>query len=330
MVPLSSQNPAKGPLVTPTWGGGFLLSDGQDRFRWSLTHSNLLVFTHNAISADRPDPSVQDVFDHVNATHQRSGKDQFYLDGEISRLELEWARGLPGRWEVGVLLPLIRASGGAFDDTIDDFHEAFGFSDAGRSSAPLADVGFILATEDGGFELDRGELGDVELGDLTLSVRYGLPDVGKKGHSEVGLFVELPTGETETLAGSGNVDVEVEVSMGWEFTHSRLTFGAGYAFLGNLDAAPDVTVEDSITLAIAWELRLRSRHRFITQLLHASSPFQELREGIAEATDLVAFGPRFALPRNWYVDVVVLEDFLNHKSDLDIGMTVNLTWLPGP
>ena len=43
-----------------------------------------------------------------------------------------------------------------------------------------------------------------------MSGRYALPAMGKRGRAEVGLFVELPTGETDTLAGSGNLDTAVE------------------------------------------------------------------------------------------------------------------------
>ena len=52
------------------------------------------------------------------------------------------------------------------------------------------------------------------------------------------------------------------------------------------------------------------------------------RLGISEPTDLIAFGPRFALNRKWYLDVTFIEDLLNHNSDLDVGMMMNLTWLP--
>lgn len=329
MTPLSPQSPVKSPFVTPTWGGGFLLPDGQDRFRLSLTHSNLLAASRGVISSERPDPSIEDVFDFVEDSQARNGDEEFYFDGEVSRLELEWARGLPRRWEVGALLVLNRSSGGTFDDAIDNFHDEFGFSDAGRSSAPVDEVGFILATDEGGFALDSDELGDVEVGDLTLMARYGLPDVGKKGRAEVGLFVELPTGDTDTLAGSGELDVALEVSMGWSYKHSRLTFGVGYAFLGDLEGAAGVPVDDSISAALAWEIRLRSRHRLIAQLLHATSPFDDLdADGLSEPTDLFALGPRFALNRKWYLDVTFIEDFLNHTSDLDVAMTVNLTWLP--
>ncbi len=330
MTPLSPQSPVKSPFVTPTWGGGFLLPAGQDRFRLSLTHSSLLNYSQGVISSERPDPSIEDMFEFVEARQARKGDDEFYFDGEISRLELEWARGLPGRWEVGALLVLNRSSGGTFDDTIDSFHEQFGFSDAGRSSAPVDAVGFIFATEEGGFALDNQQLGDVQIGDLTLMARYGLPDLGNKGHAEVGVFLELPTGDTDTLAGSGEVDVALEVSMGWAFKHSRLTYGVGYAFLGDLEGAEGVAVQDSISAALAWELRLRSRHCFIFQLLHTTSPFADSdADAISEPSDLIALGPRFALKRRWYLDVTFVEDALNHFSDLDLAMTLNLTWLPG-
>ncbi len=119
--------------------------------------------------------------------------------------------------------------------------------------------------------------------------------------------------------------------MGWAFKHSRLTFGVGYAFLGDLDGAEGIPVDDSISASLAWEIRLRSHHRFIAQLLHSTSPFDDSdADGISEPTDLLAFGPRFALNRKWYLDVTFIEDYLNHNSDLDVAMTVNLTWLPGP
>jgi hypothetical protein len=330
MTPLSPQSPVKSPFVTPTWGGGFLLPTGQNRWRMSLTYSNVLTYSQGVISSERPDPSMDDIFHLVEERHERKGDDEFYFDAEVARLELEWARGLPGRWEVGAVLVVNRSSGGMFDDTIDNFHEEFGFSDAGRSSAPANDVGFILATDDGGFALDNEQLGDVEIGDLTLMARYGLPDMGKKGHAELGVFLELPTGDEDTLAGSGNVDVALEYSMGWQYKHSRLTFGVGYAFLGDLDGAAGVPVDDSISAALAWEVRLRSRHRIIAQILHATSPFDDSNaDGISESTDLLALGPRFALNRDWYLDVTFIEDYLHHNSDLDVAMTVNVTWLPG-
>jgi hypothetical protein len=103
----------------------------------------------------------------------------------------------------------------------------------------------------------------------------------------------------------------------------------GYAFLGDLEAAEGVPVDDSISAALAWEIRMRSRHRFIAQFLHATSPFDDSSaDGISESTDLFAFGPRFALNRKWYLDVTFIEDILNHNSDLDVAMTLNLTWLP--
>lgn len=329
MTPLSPQSPVKSPFVTPTWGGGFLLPAGQDRWRLSLTHANLLNASQGVISAQRPDPSIADLFQFVEDRQVRKGDDEFYFDGEVSRLELEWARGLPGRWEIGALLVLNRSSGGSFDNAIDNFHDTFGFSDAGRSSAPVDTVGYILATESGGFALDSQQLGDVEIGDLTLMARYGLPGLGSKGRAEVGVFVELPTGDSASLAGSGNLDLALEFSVGWAFKHSRLVLGLGYAFLGDLEAAKGVPVNDSISAALAWELRLRSRHRFITQFLHATSPFDGLSaDGISEPTDLLAFGPRIALNRKWYLDVTFIEDLLNHNSDLDVAMMVNLTWLP--
>ena len=289
----------------------------------------MLSFSAGVLTSVPPDPTIQEIFDHVTERQARNGKDEFYFDGEVSRLELEWSRGLPGRWEVGAQIYFHRASGGAFDSAIDSFHESFGFPDSGRNTAPVNDVGFILATPDGGFALDRGDVGGVELGDLTLMARYGLPDVGKNGHAEVGIFVELPTGNTDTLSGSGDVDVAVEMSMGWDFHWCRLTFGVGYAALGELEAAKGVPVRDSLSAALAWEFRLRSRHRLFAQVLHATSPFADSEaDTISEPVDLVAFGPRLALNRSWYLDVAFVEDFLNHNSDLDVGMTLNLTWLP--
>jgi hypothetical protein len=326
-APLRPVLPTRTPYLNPTFGGGFLLPRGQSQYRMSLSHTNFLTFSAGVIDSSRPDPTIEDIYQYVQDVHATTGDGLFYFDGEVTRIELAWSRGMPGKWELGVEMPVIRYSGGMFDHTIEEFHEAFGFGTAGRDVAPENDVGFIFLHDDGKLELDPDDAGNFEPGDLMLSARFSLPMPGKRTSAEAGVFVELPTGETDVLAGSGSTDVALSFSMGWTFSRCRLSFGLGYALLGDLDGAPDIPINDSFSAGVTWEVRFTPRIWWITQYLHSQSSVHDTGvEDVSDAAELVAIGPRFEMGRNLYLDFVAIEDAFNHNSDLDIGLLFNLTW----
>src|SRR5712671_2948542 len=66
------------------------------------------------------------------AAIQSLGEDAYYVDGEFGVLDLTFHYALTSRTSAYSTLPLYAFGGGGLDGTIEGFHNAFGFDNAGR------------------------------------------------------------------------------------------------------------------------------------------------------------------------------------------------------
>lgn len=328
-VPLRPQGPLRLPFVTPVFGGGFLLESDQWRFGWGFSHSNIHTFSPKTLTNAEQSPTIDEVIDRAHSIHDTTGDTVYYFDAETTRIDLTLHRGLPGGWEVGVDLPLITRVGGALDRIINEFHDEFGFPDAYRDESPENANATLLLTKNGDITLTGDDLEGTVLGDLALSAQYRLPLGRERFRAETSVVLELPTGDAETLAGSGTTDVALAFSAGWSFRNSRLVTGAGYAFLGGLTALPGVQVSDTVTATVSYQYHMTRRTWFLMQFVHSTPPYHKLESRHLDLpTELVAVGPRVQIGNRWYLDLTVVEDLFYHGADLDVGALVNLSFLP--
>jgi len=323
------QLPARLPLLFPALGGGSFLAPFESRFGAEIFYSSTLQYTRGVIASERPDPTLDDVLAYMDAVYAATGKTLFYYDGETARLDLGWRMGLPGGWEVGLDLPLIRHSGGWADEPVSQFHRLLGVSDAGRDSAPRGAAAAVFLSSDGSYRLTGDDFPSAALGDIAVRARVRLPSPGPAFAADLTLAIELPTGDPDLLAGSGGVDASAGLTFAWRHARSRWTAGLGYSALGGLESLPDVDLSDVWAATAAYEVRLGSRAAFIAQLLHGTSPFLSIRkDGISDPAGLLGAGVRLAAGGGWSVDLALVEDFYRHNTDLDIGLLLGASWTP--
>lgn len=151
-----------------------------------------------------------------HAVAETAAGEAFIADGETSRIAFEYRRGIGERLEVGVEIPWLTHQRGGLDSFIDGWHDFFGFPDGARDDRPrdLLEFAYI----DSGarrVDLTRSTSG---LGDLRFVAGYRLP-----GSDSLALRfgLKLPTGDDESLLGSGGTDVTVGIAGG-----SRSLFGS--------------------------------------------------------------------------------------------------------
>jgi hypothetical protein len=158
------------------------------------------------LAADRREAVVRlDIAN--NFTRRMLGGETIWLDGETYELTLA-LRGGAGwhgrRVEWGVELPLVAHSGGLLDDAIDDWHDALGLRDGGRSR--VASDLLRYSYERDGVELLRVDRAASGLGDLRLTAGLGL-DENPAHPVALRAQLKLPTGDSERLFGSGGADI---------------------------------------------------------------------------------------------------------------------------
>jgi hypothetical protein len=177
---LRNSNPLLQTLGAPAMQGGELTPAGVLEYRWILNMAN---------HADRGlDDGEESVF-----------------DGESYYLALELRYGVNPRLELGMDLPLVAHTGGAFDNLIKDWHELLGFSNDERQGPENALRLFHQRNGVTSYDIDESGVG---LGDIRLAAAYRLAGSGGRALA-LRAQAELPTGDSDRLHGNGAVDLSL-------------------------------------------------------------------------------------------------------------------------
>jgi Protein of unknown function (DUF3187) len=133
------------------------------------------------------------------------------LDGESVRTSASWRRGVGERVEIGLEVPWLSTGGGMLDSFIEDFHHTFNLPNGARERVSASRLLF-------GYQRDGQTLLLVDeaasgIGDVRLSGGMQLWRTEDDASAlALRVSVELPTGDADSLAGSGSTDVAVWLS----------------------------------------------------------------------------------------------------------------------
>ena len=269
------------------------------------------------------------------ASHLRSGQagaERVLMDGETYRQALSWRQGLGQGWEYFLEIPAVAHSAGVFDGFIEGWHDAFGLPQGGRDRAPRDRLSLFYA--DGG--TTRADVGRDVLspGDASLGVGYALPSPPLPNDGmAVRAAVKLPTGDADSLTGSGGLSASA-----WAETSGALP-GSGVsrrwlyaATLGALvGAVPEglaATGDRFIAfgrLGVTWRA-LEDLHLTVQVDAH-SSPYGA--SGLAALSDtavILGMGGTLRLTERLVLDAAVTEDDGVHWSAPDIGLHLAMRW----
>lgn len=149
----------------------------------------------------------------------------FVVDGETSRLELSYRRGIGTRWEFGVELPYVTHQSGGLDSVIEDWHRFFGFPDGPRDDRERDLLEFLYVDENILLADFRDNTDGI--GDVRLFGGYQLRET-ERHRSALRLGIKFPTGDEDRLLGSGGTDVSVGLAGDWQNLGDRMNLSAFY------------------------------------------------------------------------------------------------------
>jgi hypothetical protein len=131
------------------------------------------------------------------------------FDGETTRLELNYRRGVGEHWEIGIELPYVWHESGGLDQVVSSWHDWTGLPGAFRETRPKDQLEFIYQ-DPTGTVVDFGTNAN-GIGDVRLIAGYR-PFPGNHPGFAIRFGLKLPTGDSENLMGSGGTDVSLGIA----------------------------------------------------------------------------------------------------------------------
>ncbi len=261
----------------------------------------------------------------------------FYMDGEILRTQLGARLGLGSGVEVGFGVPLLHTTGGFLDSFLIDYHDAFGFPDQGRSSSPrdfFKVQAAINSDRDVVYEL-REE--GVMLGDVPLEASVELVPVRRAadGSGSPGLAarfgVELPTGDEDAGASSGEVDYAAGLCATWPLAIGAVHAELQHTFAGSPASArrAGFSFADVTAGSVALEAQPLTDFGLLAQVTWETATLEALDlDRASRDTVLLWIGARLRLDADWFVEVGFGEDLSEYIAP-DFTAWLSMAWLPG-
>jgi hypothetical protein len=193
------------------------------------------------------------------------------LDGEVWRTAGRARYGLGGKTDLEVELAVVFASSGLMDSFIDDFHNLFGFPEAGRENAEEDQYRMRLRREgELIYELEEDRVG---FGDVPIIVTHQVREENPGGPAvAVRAGVELPTGSEDRGFGNGKLDWGVGSLMERSLGRWTMTAAVDVLVPGTPDAFErgGVELNEILSLQVGGEYRWNNHLSLLGQLFWTS------------------------------------------------------------
>lgn len=244
-----------------------------------------------------------------HAIEQQSDDERLVLDGETTRIALVYRYGLGERLQLGFELPLVSHQSGSLDSFIDSWHDLFDLPEGNRPGRPRDLLEFSYANG-GGDSIFFNE-NSTGIGDIRLLAGWQLSQDAKRS-SALHLGVKLPTGDSETLRGSGAVDISIGIAGDYDglWGSERLNgfYNASAVFIGEPDLFADRynDVVGQLWAGLGYRLTPGVELRVQTGL--RSALYDSDLENLGEASATITFGGNFRLSDRVRLSFAIGED----------------------
>lgn len=256
--------------------------------------------------------------------------DAYYVDGEVGLADLIVQRRVSNYWSVYLTVPYIRYGQGVFDQTVESFHDAVGFSQQGRDLVARNRFQIVYGIGDSDFSmLDRQTKGG--FGDPVLGVRYSLPEPRYGWDVVVELATKIAVDGRRLLLSTGENDYGTQITLqrrlGATGRHAVYLSGSAVYYAGG----PEVPGNDPQmipTLVAGYSYGVTQRTSLILQGYASKSVIQDspLDELTAEKYQ-VSLGVQ-SRGKNFLWSFAITENITNFENTPDIGAQMGLAYMP--
>ncbi len=256
--------------------------------------------------------------------------DAYYVDGEFGLADLIVQRRLNEYWSAYLTIPYMHYGKGAFDSTVESFHDTFGFSQQGRDLVARNRFQIVYGLGDVRFaQLDRSTRGG--FGDPVLGVRYSLPEPRFGWDVVVEVAAKIAVDGERFLLSTGKDDLGAQVTLqrrlGSTGRHALYLSGSGVLYAGG----PEIPGDESQiipTIIAGYSFGVTPQMSLILQGYASRSVIENTTlEELKEDKFLLSLGIQ-ARGKSVLWNLAVTENVSNFNNTPDIGVQVGFAYMP--
>ena len=248
--------------------------------------------------------------------------DAYLFDGELGLADLTLHYRFNRHVGIYATVPYLTAGGGFLDATIEGFHDAVGFSSAGRELAPRNSWIAVGNVERGTIVL--AEPPESRLGDPVFGLRYSLTSAPGPYNVVLEAAAKLALSDgSERLASTGNNDYGLQVSLQRFFTRNALYLSLAGVYYQSPDPAFSRTAWIPTVIA-GWEARLSKNTNFILQGYLSESVVTETALDELSAEKIQATIGIQRLYRGNVLRFGITENVANFNNTPDVGVNLSI------
>jgi hypothetical protein len=256
--------------------------------------------------------------------------DAYYIDGEVGLADLIVQRRMSEYWSAYLSVPYIDYGQGAFDSTIESFHDLIGFSQQGRDLVARDQFQIVYGIGDVRFsQLDRETKGG--FGDPVIGVRYSLPQPRFGWDVVVEAAAKIAADGERFLLSTGENDYGVQATLQRRFgatgRHAVYLSGSAVYYAGG----PEVPGDEQQwipTFIAGYSFGLTQRTSLILQGYASRSVIQDT--AVEELTDdkyQLSIGVQ-SRRESFLWSLALTENISNFENTPDIGFQLGIAYMP--
>ncbi len=252
----------------------------------------------------------------ANYHSQSSQQNEFIkLDGETWRTNLTIGYGLTSNSTLSISAPYIRHSAGYMDDLIYNWHDTFGMPQGERTQDTNNNID--LQYEVNGEQQVNISSPVSGIGDIRIKYSHKLTTFDRATllQSEI----KLPTGDIETLTGSGSTDLSLGVvindTVSLKSQNINIWAGAAATYLGEADNTLSREQKNAVwsgRAGLGW--RINESFALKTQLDTHSAVYNSNTTELGSAPLMLTIGGDYYLSSTYRLELSAVEDIVTEVS----------------
>lgn len=252
-------------------------------------------------------------------------QNKYLVDGEFLNTGFYLKYAVTDWLHMRLEIPFLIRGGGFMDGAIMWFHDTFGFGQMGRDEFPKDQFRIVLWRKDGTIYTLDNRQGWIGLEDVVLSASFLLSQGSAwLPRMSVSTHLKFPTGDKETLFGSGGLDGGVSLCMAKRIWRLYGYVGLQYTHFSGDEIAGIRMRPYQISVFSSVEYPWTDRFSIILQEVMNTGAAKDFYQ-FSETTNEITFGMKAEFLPDTFLEFGLMENLFHFDNSPDFGLHFGLS-----